>query len=86
MTKAPEEESGHSRGPVHSHTPGHKHEKLPITAEVGGEGGSYADPTNQVATFEGDVPKVNDVTSDAVEPDIIQSDTMRGTSKYPSDR
>ncbi len=24
---------------------------LPVTAEVGGEGGSYADPTTQVATF-----------------------------------
>jgi hypothetical protein len=24
---------------------------LPVTAEVGGEGGSYADPTNQAATF-----------------------------------
>jgi hypothetical protein len=26
---------------------------LPVTAEVGGEGGSYADPTIQVATFGG---------------------------------
>ena len=30
---------------------------LPMTAEVGGEGGSYADPTVQVATFEGDLPR-----------------------------
>ena len=27
---------------------------LPVTAEVGGEGGSYADPTLQVATFKGE--------------------------------
>ena len=26
---------------------------LPVTAEVGGEGGSYADPTMQVETFGG---------------------------------
>ena len=26
---------------------------LPVTAEVGGEGGSYADPTSQVETFRG---------------------------------
>jgi hypothetical protein len=27
--------------------------KLPVTAEVGGEGGSFADPTLQVETFSG---------------------------------
>lgn len=27
--------------------------KLPVTAEVGSEGGSYADPTHQAATFSG---------------------------------
>ena len=27
--------------------------KLPVTAEVGGEGGSFADPTSQVETFAG---------------------------------
>lgn len=31
--------------------------KLPVTAEVGGEGGSYADPTMQVPTFEGDIAR-----------------------------
>lgn len=30
---------------------------LPVTAEVGSEGGSFADPTVQVATFEGDVAR-----------------------------
>ena len=28
-------------------------EKLPVTAEVGGEGGSYADGTQQAETFKG---------------------------------
>ena len=28
-------------------------EKLPVTAEVGGEGGSYADPTYQEAAHDG---------------------------------
>lgn len=32
--------------------------RLPVTSEVGSEGGSYADPTVQVATFRGDVPRV----------------------------
>jgi hypothetical protein len=30
---------------------------LPVTAEVGGEGGSFADPTVQVATTEGDLAR-----------------------------
>jgi hypothetical protein len=32
--------------------------RLPVTAEVGSEGGSYADPTVQVATFDGDVERL----------------------------
>lgn len=28
---------------------------LPVTSEVGGEGGSFADPTVQVASFQGDL-------------------------------
>ena len=31
--------------------------KLPVTAEVGSEGGSYADPTVQRATHEGDIQR-----------------------------
>jgi hypothetical protein len=31
--------------------------KLPVTAEVGSEGGSFADSTTQVATFEDDVAR-----------------------------
>lgn len=29
-------------------------DRLPVTAEVGSEGGSYADPTIQIATFSGE--------------------------------
>jgi len=32
---------------------------LPVTAEVGGEGGSYADATTQVATFQGALDQVD---------------------------
>jgi hypothetical protein len=35
-------------------------ESLPVTAEVGDEGGSYADPTNQVATFNNDADRERD--------------------------
>lgn len=34
-------------------------EPLPVTAEVGSEGGSYADATTQVATETGDLPQSN---------------------------
>lgn len=44
--------------------------KLPVTAEIGAEGGSYADPTTQVSTFEGDVPRTDETLTDApLEPD-----------------
>ena len=39
--------------------------KLPVTGEVGSEGGSYADPTYQVSEFEGDLGR----TAEATEPD-----------------
>jgi hypothetical protein len=63
----------------------HKH-KLPVTAEVGGEGGSYADPTLQVATCEGDVPIVEEALTDAVPPDIVESDTREGILKFPTEK
>jgi len=37
---------------------------LPVTAEVGGEGGSYADPTVQVATRQGGLPRVDQAAGD----------------------
>ncbi|HXW07997.1 MAG TPA: hypothetical protein VD833_22395, partial [Vicinamibacterales bacterium] len=33
--------------------------RLPITTEVGGEGGSYADATLRQATFDGDTPRLD---------------------------
>jgi hypothetical protein len=50
----------------------HGRDKLPVTAEVGGEGGSYADPTVQVATFEGDVPRSSETVTDA--PDVPEAE------------
>ena len=38
---------------------------LPVTAEIGAEGGSYADPTIQVPTFHEDVPRTDETLSDA---------------------
>ena len=39
--------------------------KLPVTAEVGDEGGSYADPTIQVPTFHEDLGRTDEIVSDA---------------------
>jgi hypothetical protein len=39
--------------------------KLPVTAEVGDEGGSYADPTIQVPTFHDDIARTGETVSDA---------------------
>ena len=53
---------------------------LPVTGEVGSEGGSYADPTTQVAEFTGDVGR----TAEAAEPD--NGDTQTGDAiKYPTE-
>jgi hypothetical protein len=40
-----------------SQTDDRRDRTLPVTAEVGSEGGSYADPTSQVTTFEGDIER-----------------------------
>ncbi|HVL67042.1 MAG TPA: hypothetical protein VM364_07245 [Vicinamibacterales bacterium] len=45
--------------------------KLPVTGEVGSEGGSYADSTMQVAEFEGDVGR----TAEAAEPAGADAET-----------
>jgi hypothetical protein len=54
--------------------------KLPVTGEVGSEGGSYADPTLQVATFEGDLGQ----EAEAAEPETVESDASDVT-KYPTE-
>ncbi len=41
-----------------------KTDALPVTAEVGDEGGSYADPTVQVATREGGLPRIDQSPAD----------------------
>ena len=44
--------------------------KLPVTGEVGSEGGSFADPTLQIAPFEEDLGR----EAQAVEPEQVESD------------
>jgi hypothetical protein len=61
-------------------TPKYRDEKLPVTAEVGSEGGSYADPTYQEATNTGDI----DTESRAIAPDHLLPegpDTAEGMKK-----
>jgi hypothetical protein len=54
--------------------------KLPVTGEVGSEGGSYADATHQVATFDEDLA----THAQAVEPEGEQSDGS-DVKKYPDE-
>lgn len=54
--------------------------KLPVTGEVGSEGGSYADATYQVTEFDGDLGR----TAQAVEPDGADTQT-RDVIKHPND-
>lgn len=63
---------------------------LPITAEVGSEGGSYADPTLQVPTFNDDIRRsrhidtaVHDVTELASEGTAGHADS--GMLRYPTE-
>ena len=54
--------------------------RLPVTGEVGSEGGSYADPTMQVPTFHEDLGE----HAQAVEPGGVQSDGS-DVRKYPDE-
>lgn len=56
------------------------HPKLPVTGEVGSEGGSYADNTQQVPTFEEELGRV----SDAREPNPVQTDGA-DVRRYPKE-
>jgi hypothetical protein len=52
--------------------------KLPVTGEVGGEGGSFADPTIQVPTFNGDLPRADEtVPETTLTPDAEPTPRMR---------
>ena len=54
--------------------------KLPVTGEIGSEGGSYADATLQISHFKGDLGR----EAQAVEPEKVESDASDVT-KYPSE-
>jgi hypothetical protein len=72
---------------------------LPVTAEVGGEGGSFADATNQVATFRepqadrrADRTAVPSVANYALHDESIAEggvgtapDPARGMKRFPTD-
>ena len=71
---------------------------LPVTAEVGGEGGSYADPTLQVPTFHGQVEYIDSpagaasVAGDAIGFDEVAAggvgagpDPAGGMIRYPTE-
>jgi hypothetical protein len=54
---------------------------LPVTGEVGSEGGSYADPTIQVPTFKEDLGRI----AENAEPDPAQTDA-KDVIRYPNER
>ena len=54
--------------------------KLPVTGEVGSEGGSFADPTYQVSELEGDLGR----TAQATEPEDVASGPD-DVLKHPND-
>jgi hypothetical protein len=71
---------------------------LPVTAEVGGEGGSYADPTIQVPTFRGPITSIDSpggaasVAGDAIRFEQVAAggvgagpDPAHGMIRYPSE-
>jgi hypothetical protein len=67
---------------------------LPVTAEVGDEGGSFADPTAQVAAFEGEPGRCESVArsetaSRPVRSEAISAnadeDVKKGIVKYPNE-
>lgn len=68
---------------------------LPVTAEVGGEGGSFADPTGQVASFEGDLDRVesdgdSETASRPVRSESVSAnagdDVKAGTARFPNEK
>jgi hypothetical protein len=53
--------------------------KLPVTGEVGSEGGSYAEPTNQVMTFSGPAsPNVSPADAAAGRMSTVTETAARG--------
>jgi hypothetical protein len=65
---------------------------LPVTGEVGGEGGSFADPTHQVSTFRGDIERTGGAggsasaaTQASHRDQMSGSDPDRGMIRYPTE-
>lgn len=67
-------------GPGMSRTDDRADKKLPVTGEIGSEGGSYGDPTLQISTFEGDLGR----NAEAVEPHTVESGGD-DVIKYPNE-
>lgn len=63
--------------------------KLPVTAEVGGEGGSYADATVQAETFSNDNPAVDQRVTPPSQPDTRADEDpespAEGMRKHPTE-
>jgi hypothetical protein len=68
-----------SRGNPDTRTNDRADTMLPVTAEVGSEGGSYADPTHQVATF----GKPLDELEEAGGAESIATQAIRGAEVTP---
>lgn len=62
---------GKERGNPATGTDDRADRTLPVTGEVGSEGGSYADPTYQVSEVEGDLGR----TAEAAEPEEADAQT-----------
>jgi hypothetical protein len=60
------------------HTSPRPAESLPVTSEVGSEGGSYADPTAQVATEKGHLPVAKPPQPQRTEPGVVAEAVQPG--------
>jgi hypothetical protein len=75
-------------------TDDHRRASLPVTAEVGDEGGSFADPTAQVATFDGELGRCGSEGHGGTAWRLVRSESMsanededvkKGLVKYPNE-
>ncbi len=58
--------------------------RLPVTAEVGSEGGSFADPTMQIATFHDNEPRHDRAMDEGRQP-AGGTDAEAGMLRYPTE-